>query len=129
MPRGRVHRAAIDALPQRQQRRNIFHLFPERVHKVCVLSGMPSFYYDLIVGRDYRDQGCVELKDCAAAIERADELARDFLTLRPELTGHGAAVRCGWWTRITSRYIVRLLVPFQNGRCLTASKGHKNLLG
>jgi hypothetical protein len=54
---------------------------------------MPSFYYDLILGRDYRDQGCVELEDCTAAIERADKLARDFLTLRPELTGRGAAVR------------------------------------
>jgi hypothetical protein len=54
---------------------------------------MPNFHYDLVVGRDCRDQGCIELVDCAAAISRADGLARDFLVLRPDLAGHGAAIR------------------------------------
>jgi hypothetical protein len=54
---------------------------------------MPTFHYDIVMGSSYRDQGCIELADRGAAIERADRLARDLLTLRPDLMGHGAAVR------------------------------------
>lgn len=58
----------------------------------CILTGMPSFYYDLVIVRHYRDQGCMELEDRAAAVERANRFAQE-LVLRPDLTGHGAAVR------------------------------------
>jgi hypothetical protein len=54
---------------------------------------MPYFYYDLIIGRDYRDQGGMELDSPQAAVERADLLAKDLATLRPELKSQGCAVR------------------------------------
>jgi len=54
---------------------------------------MPYFYFDLVIGRDYRDQGGMILESCDAAVERADHLACELVVVRPELKAAGCAVR------------------------------------
>jgi hypothetical protein len=54
---------------------------------------MPYFYFDLVIGKEFRDQGGMILEDLAAASERADRLARELAILRPELRSRGCFVR------------------------------------
>jgi hypothetical protein len=48
---------------------------------------MPYFYYDLVIGNDYRDQGGMILEDQLLAAARADRLASELAIIRPELKG------------------------------------------
>jgi hypothetical protein len=54
---------------------------------------MPYFYFDLVICRDYRDQGGMILENIEAAIERADRLAEELAIIRPELKSKDCAVR------------------------------------
>jgi hypothetical protein len=54
---------------------------------------MPYFYFDLVIGREYRDQGGMILEDQALAEDRADSLAAELAILRPDLKRRGCAVR------------------------------------
>lgn len=54
---------------------------------------MPYFYYDLVIGNDYRDQGGMILEDQRLAAARADRLAGDLAIIRPELKVKGCAIR------------------------------------
>ena len=54
---------------------------------------MPYFYFDLVIGNDYRDQGGMILEDRDLAAERADCLASELAIIRPELKVKGCAIR------------------------------------
>jgi hypothetical protein len=90
------------------RRRNIrrcvlekFHFQTHRLHEAVFgtdnseksFGEMPYFYFDLVICRDYRDQGGMILENMEAAIERADRLAEELAIIRPELKSKGCAVR------------------------------------
>jgi hypothetical protein len=54
---------------------------------------MPYFYFDLVIGKEFRDQGGMILEDLAVASDRADQLASELCTVRPELRSRGCAIR------------------------------------
>jgi hypothetical protein len=54
---------------------------------------MPYFYFDLVVGEDFKDQGGMILEDTQIAFEKADSLASELYIVRPELRWRGCAVR------------------------------------
>jgi hypothetical protein len=54
---------------------------------------MPCFYFDLVIRREYRDQGGMILENLEAAIERADRLAEELAIIRPELKSKDCAIR------------------------------------
>ena len=56
-------------------------------------TAMPYFYFDLVIGNDYRDQGGMILEDRDLAAERADCLASELAIIRPELKVKGCAIR------------------------------------
>jgi hypothetical protein len=54
---------------------------------------MPYFYFDLIIDKEFKDQGGMILEDLAAASDRADQLASELFIVRSELRSRGWAVR------------------------------------
>ena|ERR1700681_2804874 len=54
---------------------------------------MPYFYFDLVVGEEFKDQGGMILEDSQIAFEKADSLASELYIVRPELRSRGCAVR------------------------------------
>jgi hypothetical protein len=46
---------------------------------------MPYFYFDLVVGEEFKDQGGMILEDTQIAFEKADSLASELYIVRPEL--------------------------------------------
>jgi hypothetical protein len=54
---------------------------------------MHYFYFDVVVGEDFKDQGGKILEDTQIAFEKADSLASELYIVRPELPWRGCAVR------------------------------------
>jgi hypothetical protein len=54
---------------------------------------MPYYYFDLVVGEDFKDQGGMILEDAQIAFDKADCLANELSIVRPELRSKGCAVR------------------------------------
>jgi len=54
---------------------------------------MPYFYFDLVVGDEFRDQGSMILEDVATASEKADQLASELYIVKPGLRSRGSAIR------------------------------------
>src|SRR5258708_411213 len=54
---------------------------------------MPYFYFDLVVGEEFEDQGSMILEDTDIAFEKADSLASELYIVRPELRSRGCSVR------------------------------------
>jgi hypothetical protein len=54
---------------------------------------MPCFYFDLVIGRECREQGGMILESQDAAAEKADSLAGELAIVRPELKTNRASVR------------------------------------
>jgi hypothetical protein len=46
---------------------------------------MPYFYFDLVVGEEFKDQGGMILEDTQIAFEKADSLASELYIVRREL--------------------------------------------
>jgi hypothetical protein len=54
---------------------------------------MPYFYFDLVVGEEFKDQGGMILEDTQIAFEKADSLASELYMVRPDLHSQGCAIR------------------------------------
>jgi len=54
---------------------------------------MPYFYFDLVVDKQFRNQGSMILADLAAAWDRADQLASELYIVNPRCVR--VAVRYG----------------------------------
>jgi hypothetical protein len=54
---------------------------------------MPYFYFDLVVGEEFKHQGGMILEDTQIALEKADSLASELYIVCPELHSRGCAVR------------------------------------
>ena len=54
---------------------------------------MPSFYFDLVIDEEFKNQGGMILEDAQIAFERAESLASELSAVRPELRSRGCAVR------------------------------------
>ncbi len=54
---------------------------------------MPYYYFDLVIGEEYKHQGGLILEDLEVASDRADQLASELSIVRPELKAKGCAVR------------------------------------
>jgi hypothetical protein len=54
---------------------------------------MPYFNFDLVIGDDFKSQGGMILENTGIAIDKAESLASELCTVRPELRSSGCAVR------------------------------------
>jgi hypothetical protein len=54
---------------------------------------MPYFNFELVIGEDFKNQGCMILEDSEIAIDKANSLASELRIVRPELCSRGYAVR------------------------------------
>ena len=54
---------------------------------------MPYYDFDLVIGKEYRNQGGMILENPDVAADRADSLAGELAIVRPELKNHSASVR------------------------------------
>jgi hypothetical protein len=54
---------------------------------------MPCYYFDLVIGEEYKNQGGIILEDIDLASDRADQLAIELSLVRPELKARHCAVR------------------------------------
>jgi uncharacterized protein DUF6894 len=54
---------------------------------------MPFYYFDLLVDGEPNNQGGMILEDLAVASDRADALASELCTLKPELRSRNCFVR------------------------------------
>ena len=54
---------------------------------------MPYYYFDLVIGEEYKNQGGIILEDLDLASDRADQLAVELSLVRPELKAKDCAVR------------------------------------
>jgi hypothetical protein len=54
---------------------------------------MPYFYFDLVIGEEFKDQGGMILEDTEIAFDKADCLASELFLARPELRSRSCAVR------------------------------------
>jgi hypothetical protein len=54
---------------------------------------MPDYYFDLVVGEEFKNQGGIILEDIEVASDRADQLACELSQVKPELQQCGCAVR------------------------------------
>ena len=54
---------------------------------------MPYFNFDLVIGNDFKSQGGMILEDTGLAIDKAESLASELCTVRPELRWRGCVVR------------------------------------
>jgi hypothetical protein len=54
---------------------------------------MPYYYFDLVVGEEFKNQGSIILEDLHVASDKADQLANELSQVKPELKARGCAVR------------------------------------
>ena len=54
---------------------------------------MPYYYFDLVIGEEYKNQGGIILEDLGLASDKADQLAIELSLVRPELKARHCAVR------------------------------------
>jgi hypothetical protein len=54
---------------------------------------MPYFNFDLVIGAQCKSQGGMILESTRSAVEKADSLASELCTVRPELSLTECAVR------------------------------------
>lgn len=54
---------------------------------------MPYYYFDLVIGEEFKDQGGMILEDTQIAFDKADCLAAELSIVRPELRSRGCTVR------------------------------------
>ncbi|MFY9952901.1 hypothetical protein [Bradyrhizobium sp.] len=54
---------------------------------------MPYYYFDLVIGEEFKNQGGMILEDTHIAFDKADCLATELSIVRPELRSRGCAVR------------------------------------
>jgi Domain of unknown function (DUF6894) len=54
---------------------------------------MPYYYFDLVIGEEFRNQGSIILEDLHGASDKADQLANELSQVQPELKARGCAVR------------------------------------
>ena len=54
---------------------------------------MPDYYFDLVVGEEFKNQGGIILEDIEVASDRADQLANELSQVKPKLQSKGCAVR------------------------------------
>ena len=54
---------------------------------------MPYFNFDLVMGADFKNQGGMILENTEGAVDKADCLASELCTVRPELRSIGCSVR------------------------------------
>ncbi len=54
---------------------------------------MPYYYFDLVIGEEYKNQGGIILEDLDLASDKADQLANELSVVRPELKAKHCAVR------------------------------------
>jgi hypothetical protein len=54
---------------------------------------MPFYYFDLLIDGQTNNQGGMILEDLAVASDRADALASELCTLKPELRSRNSFVR------------------------------------
>ena len=54
---------------------------------------MPCYYFDLVIGEQFKNQGGMILEDTQIAFDKADCLATELSTVCPELRSRGCAVR------------------------------------
>jgi hypothetical protein len=54
---------------------------------------MPYYYFDLVVGEEFKNQGGIILEDLEVASDRAHQLANELSQVKPELQQKGCAVR------------------------------------
>ena len=54
---------------------------------------MPNYYFDLVVGEEFKNQGSIILEDLHGASDKADQLANELSQVQPELKARGCAVR------------------------------------
>jgi hypothetical protein len=54
---------------------------------------MPYYYFDLVVGEEFKNQGSIILEDIEVASDRAVQLANELSQVKPELQRRGCAVR------------------------------------
>jgi hypothetical protein len=54
---------------------------------------MPYYYFDLVVGEEFKNQGSIILEDLHVASDKADQLANELSRVKPELKAKGCAVR------------------------------------
>ena len=54
---------------------------------------MPYYYFDLVIGEEFKNQGGIILEDIELASDRADQLASELSLVRPELKAKDCAVR------------------------------------
>lgn len=50
---------------------------------------MPCFNFDLVIGADFKNQGGMILENTEGAVDKADSLANELCTVRPELRSIG----------------------------------------
>jgi uncharacterized protein DUF6894 len=54
---------------------------------------MPYYYFDLVIGEEFKNQGSIILEDLDVASDRADQLADELSRVWPHLKSKGCAVR------------------------------------
>jgi hypothetical protein len=54
---------------------------------------MPYYYFDLVIGEEFKDQGGMILEDTHIAFDKADCLATELSIVRPELRSRGCTIR------------------------------------
>ncbi|MGV7217184.1 DUF6894 family protein [Bradyrhizobium sp. UFLA05-112] len=54
---------------------------------------MPYYYFDLVVGEEFKNQGGIILEDLEVASDRAEQLANELSQVNPDLQHRGCAVR------------------------------------
>jgi hypothetical protein len=54
---------------------------------------MPYYYFDLVIGEEFKNQGSIILEDLHVASDKADQLANELSQVQPELKARGCAVR------------------------------------
>jgi hypothetical protein len=54
---------------------------------------MPYYYFDLVIGQEFKNQGGMILEDTQIAFDKADCLATELSIVRPELRSRGCTIR------------------------------------
>jgi len=75
---------------------------------------MPYYYFDLVVGEEFKNQGGIILETSRSPRNRADQLANELSQVKPELQSKG----CGGAASpiaITTSSIARRSIPCRPG--------------
>ncbi|MEY9274984.1 Holliday junction resolvasome RuvABC DNA-binding subunit [Bradyrhizobium diazoefficiens] len=81
---------------------------------------MPYYYFDLVVGEEFKNQGGIILEDIEVASDRAHQLANELSQVKPELQQKGCAVR------VTDRDHKRALSHAARSRAGLAALGYSS---